>query len=429
MTVSNVKFIYNDLLKYFATRPDKLFIVITAPPLISPSQPGNARAFNTWLVEDWLEEYGYTQNNVAVFDYYNVLTHPANHHRLVDGQVEYVTANGKNTLYYDTDGDDHANPTGNRKATEEFVPLLNDYYQSWAANAPRLPVQAQPGEDGSTADQPTPELTDQDAQAGEYAAQAGQSADPAGSSPRYGVIDDFDSTGQAWEAFWQDGSQTTLACAPVTIPDHGSQALQIDFNIQPDTWATCELNLGENQDWSTGRGLSFAIHASDPALVLDVLVFGNDPGARLPYRFSLETTPEMTGGWQTFELPWELLVQPEYEANPGAPLDPSKVNGIAFAFNTFPDTPNTGTIWIDDLGLLGESPAPEAPVEYDSDQATQASDQEAAPEISSSSPDEAENPEDEKGFSVCGSPFFLAGIVLFGLGLRRVFRRGDPTSQ
>jgi hypothetical protein len=267
----------------------------------------------------------------------------------------------------------------------------------------------------------------QEAQVDEHNAQAGQASDSQGDLPSYGLIDDFDSTGQAWEAFWQDGSQTTLACAPVTIPGHGSQALQIDFNIQPDTWATCELNLGENLDWSAAQGLEFLIHASDPALVVDVLVFGNDPGARVPYRFSLETTPGMTSGWQTFELPWELLVQPEYEANPGAPLDPSRVNGIAFAFNTFPDTPNIGTIWIDDLRLAGEGAAPEAAAEAPT-QVPQAAAEEPtqAPPPAAEEPTQA--PQDSqagsgKGLGLCSMPLALASLAVCGWGIRRMRRK------
>ncbi|MCG2768868.1 MAG: DNRLRE domain-containing protein, partial [Anaerolineae bacterium] len=53
-TVGNAKAIYNDILEYFETRQDKLFVVITAPPMQDPKYPANARAFNTWLVEEWL---------------------------------------------------------------------------------------------------------------------------------------------------------------------------------------------------------------------------------------------------------------------------------------------------------------------------------------------------------------------------------------
>lgn len=131
LTVSNVKYIYNDLLQYFATRPDKLFIIITAPPVQDATYAANARAFNTWLVRDWLAENGYGQRNVAVFDFYNVLTDPDNHHRYHDGAIEYVTDRGAGTLFYPTDGDDHASPAGSQKATGEFIPWLNVVVNCW----------------------------------------------------------------------------------------------------------------------------------------------------------------------------------------------------------------------------------------------------------------------------------------------------------
>lgn len=136
LTVSNAKYIYNDLLRYFITLPDKLFIVITAPPVQDSSLADNARAFNLWLVNDWLRENDYPLNNVAVFDLYNVLTHPDNHHRYANGQIEHLVESGRNTLYYDSDGDDHPNIEGSQKATEEFIPLLNIYYQRWTNDSP-----------------------------------------------------------------------------------------------------------------------------------------------------------------------------------------------------------------------------------------------------------------------------------------------------
>jgi hypothetical protein len=145
-TVANAKRIYLDLLDYFSAHREKLFVVITAPPLLSsdtsPEQAVNARAFNSWLAEDWLAAYPY--QNVAVFDFYNVLTSNAgdpntndlgasggNHHRLRGGQVEYVNSQGGNTSAYAENGDSHPTSAGNRKATGEFVPLLNYYYHRW----------------------------------------------------------------------------------------------------------------------------------------------------------------------------------------------------------------------------------------------------------------------------------------------------------
>jgi hypothetical protein len=138
LTVSNAKAIYRELLTYFATRPDKLFVVITAPPLQDATHAANARAFNNWLARDWLA--GYPGKNVAVFDYYNVLTGPGNHHRIRNAAIEHVSDQGGNTLHYPTDGDDHPSPAGNRKALAEFVPLLNASCHRWEQAAAGTPA-------------------------------------------------------------------------------------------------------------------------------------------------------------------------------------------------------------------------------------------------------------------------------------------------
>ena len=131
---------YRDLLAYFATRQDKLFILITPPANIAGSAD-LARAVNTWLVYHWLD--GYPYKNVAVFDFFNVLTSngggpdtndlgwaAGNHHRLQDGQVRYTIQTGNNYLAYDS-GDIHPTAAGGQKATGEFVPLLNVAYHAW----------------------------------------------------------------------------------------------------------------------------------------------------------------------------------------------------------------------------------------------------------------------------------------------------------
>ncbi|MBC7195252.1 MAG: choice-of-anchor D domain-containing protein, partial [Caldisericia bacterium] len=152
-TISNIKGLYRDLLDYFKTRQDKLFIIITTPP----SLEGNVdkelasllRGINSYLVYDLLKDYPY--NNVFIFDYYNVLTSnggshfkndlnslTGNHHRYRDGEIEH-TINFKNDfLAYgsDTDGngtpdDNHPNSEGHKKATYEFTPLLNIAYNKW----------------------------------------------------------------------------------------------------------------------------------------------------------------------------------------------------------------------------------------------------------------------------------------------------------
>ena len=150
MTVGNAKGIYNDILAYFATRQDKLFIVITAPPLVANSTDAayaaNARAFNNWLGNDWLN--GYPHNNVAVFDFYNVLTsnggnvnvsdlgwNTGNHHRWWNGVVQHLQTMANNYSAYGSDPwDSHPTSAGGRKASAEFVKLLNVFYHRWAGN-------------------------------------------------------------------------------------------------------------------------------------------------------------------------------------------------------------------------------------------------------------------------------------------------------
>jgi hypothetical protein len=173
-TVGNAKGIYNDILQYFATRQDKLFVVITAPPLaLNESDPAhgvNARAFNNWLVHDWLD--GYPYRNVAVFDFYNVLSSNGgnpqisdagwpngNHHRWWQGAEQHVQPVTYNFAAYCSDSwDSHPTAAGLQKATQELLPLLNVFYHRWKG-APGAPTptatRAQPAATAS----PTPTLT------------------------------------------------------------------------------------------------------------------------------------------------------------------------------------------------------------------------------------------------------------------------------
>jgi hypothetical protein len=145
LTVSNAKGIYIDLLPYFKEHQEILFVVITAPPRINPDHASNARLFNQWLVNDWLKNYPY--KNVAVFDFYNVLTtnggnpkvndlnkETGNHHRIWNNTVQHVADTGgayDSTAYATASADSHPTKAGNQKATAEFIPILNFAYNQW----------------------------------------------------------------------------------------------------------------------------------------------------------------------------------------------------------------------------------------------------------------------------------------------------------
>ena len=145
-TLANAKGIYQDLLPYFQQHQDTLFVVITAPPVSNANYASNARAFNQWLINDWLEDYPY--KNVAVFDFYNVLTtnggsaikndlgtEMGNHHRWWQNGIQHTvdTSGGvhNTNAYASAPGDDHPSRAGNQKATAEFVPILNFAYNRW----------------------------------------------------------------------------------------------------------------------------------------------------------------------------------------------------------------------------------------------------------------------------------------------------------
>lgn len=150
-TVANAKGIYNDLLVYFAAHPEKLFIVITSPPLwegeTNATEAANARALSNWLVNDWLMSYA--GSNVAVFDFYNVLTsnggdsdthdigsESGNHHRWRNNAIQHTHPLNNNFSAYAYEGDSHPTAAGGQKATAEFIPLLNIFYHRWQQNTP-----------------------------------------------------------------------------------------------------------------------------------------------------------------------------------------------------------------------------------------------------------------------------------------------------
>ena len=346
-TVAGSKYVYNQLLEYFDTQPDKLFVVITAPPLRDPTYAANARAFNQWLMTDWLQENNYDRNNVMVFDFYNVLTGPDSHHRYQDGGIQHIVGDS-DTLHYPTN-DDHPSAEGSKKATDEFIPLLNLFYHRWREDLPAPPVISEP--------QPTETSVQEEPQPTETS----EGEEPQVPAPPMapGIIDNFEAgppPGTAgWEAFWDAATPTVMACAPDPDTNFNSgAALRLDFDITPDSWGTCGLFFDNAQNWSSSAGLTFFVHAVQPALILNIDLYVDGPEGQESYIFMYETTQESVDGWTPVELSWDQFHRVDWEADAGSPFGKQdQVSGMAFGFSTYEDTPNTGTIWIDDLQLAG----------------------------------------------------------------------------
>jgi hypothetical protein len=328
LSVSGAKYVYNTILPYFATRPDKLFIVITAPPLSDSTYSKNARAFNQWLVNDWLRENNYTLNNVAVFDFYNILTDPNAHHHINNGQFEHILGT-RNTLYYPS-GDDHPSEQGSRKATEEFLPMLNVFYHRWKENAP---LQSAPEPVSTT--------------------QAESQPEPPDAAATSGSIDNFDS-GLTWEAFHDEATASTMACGPESGTGRAGNSLKLDFNIAANSWGTCALMYETPQNWSEGNGLAFYFRASQSGTFFDIDLYAGPPENRETYLYTIETPAESVNDWIPMELLWEDFHRASWEENADAPFTKAdQVAGMAFGLGTPPDAPNVSTVWVDDISLLG----------------------------------------------------------------------------
>ncbi|HOV12782.1 MAG TPA: hypothetical protein PK771_00695 [Spirochaetota bacterium] len=129
--------IYNDILKYTIKRSDKLFIFFTPPPKTQIYKAEKTRQFCNYLSDmknGWLKDY--SGNNVGVFDIYNVLTNEKNIHTAnsSDDVVHFVDESSDNVLsskYSSVEDKEMVNNDGLIKVTQNFIPLLNYYYNRW----------------------------------------------------------------------------------------------------------------------------------------------------------------------------------------------------------------------------------------------------------------------------------------------------------
>ena len=394
LSVGNAKAIYNELLGYFATRPDKLFIAITAPPVQDPTYSANARAFNNWLVQEWLEDYGGA--NVAVFDFYNVLTGPDTHHRFQDTYIEHGWG-PSDTAYYVPRGDDHPTSAGNRKATEELIPLLNVYYHLWAPP----PAEATPG--------PPPPPT----------------APPVDTEPPAvpvligGMIDDFEGGGGEWEVYHDGGGDTWLTCGRDEADSFsGTAGLHIEYDIAPEGWASCNLVYPGPQDWGGEQGVTVYLRAEQLGQPVIIAAYQGDSDALSQFELWVETNQEAVDGWQRVDIFWDELRQPEWEGDGAARFDPGRAMGLAFIFDA---DSASGSLWVDDLSFLSAPPPAGAPPPTEPAEAPEPA-EEASPAAELTEPeagappelDETDETDDEGGSGICPGSTTIGLLALLG---------------
>jgi len=118
-TYSQGGYSYKPLEDIFAENPDVLFIPVTAPPLnytaTTDANAHRARLFNNWLKDDWLGSYNTAHpvlDNVAVFDWFDVLAYPDDHSSHPNRLKEEYGGASDNS---------HPNSTANAYSTQVFA--------------------------------------------------------------------------------------------------------------------------------------------------------------------------------------------------------------------------------------------------------------------------------------------------------------------
>jgi hypothetical protein len=342
LTVASAKQVYIDLLDTFAQHPDKLFVVLTAPPMRNISRPESTRAFNTWLVQNWLIEAQYPYDNVAVWDFYNVLTGPNNHHRVVGGEIQYITDQGGNTLYYPDGDDDHPSQQGNLKAVEEFVPMLNVFYNRWQDTAPDNP---------QTAPQTTTDI-----QEGEPAVEEEQAELPTSAAAPI-LLDGFDNSGLTWACYADEAADTTIECTVEGRPNTtNEQAYHMQFAVAPQSWATSVTFFNGPLAIYGTSGLSMEIYNPE-GNPINLIVYRENGENQETYLLPL--TSGSFAQWDVVDVYWVDFKRAEWESGNQESLPVDEISGFGFGFDGLDQESNQGQLWVDNIILLGNTASDE----------------------------------------------------------------------
>ena len=119
-----------------------------------------------------------------------------------------------------------------------------------------------------------------------------------------------------------------------------------------------------------------------------MLYFGAETSSSI---VSLETNQESVDGWMKVTIPWSAF------ADQDSPVDPTQGLGLAFLFDGGENEANEGTVWIDDITLLG---VVQAEPQTDSEGNT--------------GEENSDNQGDNGGGGLCGSVPGIVFVVVFG---------------
>ncbi len=162
-------------------------------------------------------------------------------------------------------------------------------------------------------------------------------------------FDDFENP--AWtklEAYAEEGKPNQFSCVlEKPAAQESAFALKFDFEIAPDSWASCGLPFDVARDWRAGKGIAFRVYSGAPNLEYEVSVVTGAHGEEQNYLYAAFAAD----GWREVTIPWESFLRAEWEENAGAPLIPLRVVGLWFGVNAA-EAGARGTLWVDDVRVL-----------------------------------------------------------------------------
>ena len=124
-TTANYKAAFLKIADEISKYPDKLYIYVTSPPLVTektnPNNASRAKSFNNWLITEYLPEYEKTTglSNLVIFDLFEVLADENGYLKKSYRRVEQ--------------GDSHPNVEANRVAAAKFMEFFRPVWESWQA--------------------------------------------------------------------------------------------------------------------------------------------------------------------------------------------------------------------------------------------------------------------------------------------------------
>jgi hypothetical protein len=167
------------------------------------------------------------------------------------------------------------------------------------------------------------------------------------------VVADFESGASGWTAARDETTATSISCeVEQGKGSQGSAAMRIDYSVSAGSWATCSLMYEEPQDWSAGEWLALNLFSAQAGLPFSVNLYTGGQSARETYLVDFQTAVVYGEEFNAYTILWKDFLRADGEENAGMIFDkPGQVAGLAFGVNGNADSPNTGTIWIDNIRL------------------------------------------------------------------------------